>query len=57
MVYWYLGIVDYWKIYFYYIYNGYYVYLFFNLFALYLQKNFLIWLKIILMKLLTSTEF
>lgn len=54
---WNHGKADDWKIYFYYIYYEYYVYLFYNLFVFIFAEKFLIWLKIILMKLLILIGF
>lgn len=60
---WNIGILELWMIgkyyfcYFRYSCLFYYFCLFCNLFVIYLQKNFLIWLKIILMNRLTSTVF
>ena len=54
MEYWYLGIADDWKLY---IFKFYIIICFVIFLVLYLQKNILIWLKIILMKLLISTGF
>ena len=54
---WNIGILELWMIGKYYFCYFCYFRLFCNLFVLYLQKNILIWLKIILMRRLTSTVF